>query len=716
MRIERSSETKGPNESKSRSSRLGRSRFGLLGLAGGLALTAAFACTSAGTNEFTTSSSGSGAGSTGSGAGSTGSGASHSGSGGSGGENPFVDSGPMTSPVAIQPTLPTVKVELPLNGQSIQFTCMDVNTQMPVANATWSLDNIALGTISTNGLYTPNGAGAGKVKVTCSSGAYTSSTTLTILIHALDNQGGLTQNQQGVLKGPPGLSDGQWNFLYPYNNTVFPRGILAPEIHLTTGTAPSQNFFVHILAPNYEYEGFFTVSSQQTQIQMSQAAWEALTQAAAGGKVQVEVSKLFNGQKYGPIFETWTLAAGSLHGTVYYNTYDSPLAQNNGAMMRIKGNSPTPEVLAGNCTVCHSVSADGSTAAAANHSGQGGIFDLTGGMVNPPLVWQDSELAAFAAIYPKNGQYFVTNGAPSYSWPPNTPGTSAQWLSALYTKNGMIVPNSGIETFYAMSPVFSPDGTKIAFNDRSPVAQGGWYPGVLAMMDFNVLTQKFSNYQVLATPQPGRQFSWPAFTPDGKYVVYQDGVGEDLATWSGNTGKLMAVNTITKQVTYLANLNGDGYMPQGARDENKNYEPTIAPIASGGYFWVMFTSRRTYGNKLTGSDYETKRLWVSAFNVNAMDGIDASHPAFYISGQELTSGNSRGFWALDPCKADGQSCATGDECCNGYCNPTNDPAVFVCGPPNGMCSDEFEPCVTADDCCNPTLDCIGGKCTQIPPQ
>jgi hypothetical protein len=130
----------------------------------------------------------------------------------------------------------------------------------------------------------------------------------------------------------------------------------------------------------------------------------------------------------------------------------------------------------------------------------------------------------------------------------------------------------------------------------------------------------------------------------------------------------------------------------------------------------MFTSRRTYGNKLTGDEGQTKRLWVSAFDVNAVDGQDPTHPAFYLAGQELNSGNSRGFWALDPCKADGLDCSSGDECCNGFCNPTGDPPMFKCGPPDGQCSDEFEACTTAADCCDAALECIGGKCTAVPPE
>ncbi len=34
-------------------------------------------------------------------------------------------------------------------------------------------------------------------------------------------------------------------------------------------------------------------------------------------------------------------------------------------------------------------------------------------------------------------------------------------------------------------------------------------------------------------------------------------------------------------------------------DTTLNYEPTVLPVVSGGYAWVVFTSRRLYGNQLT---------------------------------------------------------------------------------------------------------------------
>ena len=46
---------------------------------------------------------------------------------------------------------------------------------------------------------------------------------------------------------------------------------------------------------------------------------------------------------------------------------------------------------------------------------------------------------------------------------------------------------------------------------------------------------------------------------------------------------------------------------------------------------------------------------------------DVTHPAFYLDGQEVTAGNMRAFWALDPCLQTGTTCSTGDQCCTGFC-------------------------------------------------
>jgi hypothetical protein len=132
-----------------------------------------------------------------------------------------------------------------------------------------------------------------------------------------------------------------------------------------------------------------------------------------------------------------------------------------------------------------------------------------------------------------------------------------------------------------------------------------------------------------------------------------------------------------------------------------------------------------YGNVAAGDPYSngngsapiTKKLWVAAIDINPTPGKDPSHPAFYLPGQELDAGNLRGFWVVDPCKANGNSCDTGDECCNGFCRQDPDGGALTCTdkPPQG-CAQEFEKCTIDGDCCgNPTLKCINGFCSKSSP-
>ncbi|HLK36904.1 MAG TPA: hypothetical protein VKU41_09155, partial [Polyangiaceae bacterium] len=153
---------------------------------------------------------------------------------------------------------------------------------------------------------------------------------------------------------------------------------------------------------------------------------------------------------------------------------------------------------------------------------------------------------------------------------------------------------------------------------------------------------------------------------------------------------------------------------------------TVNPVAAGGYVWVVFTSRRMYGSEAEippfcsdprGVDLvqnvTPKKLWVAAVDVGAAPGTDASHPAFYLPAQELLAGNSRGFWVLDPCRQDGQSCQSGDQCCNGYCEPAGDGGALTCANtmPTGGCARLNDKCTTAANCCDTTNLCVNGFCT-----
>ena len=89
----------------------------------------------------------------------------------------------------------------------------------------------------------------------------------------------------------------------------------------------------------------------------------------------------------------------------------------------------------------------------------------------------------------------------------------------------------------------------------------------------------------------------------------------------------------------------------------------------------------------------------------------ASHPAFYLDGQATDTGNRFASWALDPCKTDGSTCSSGDQCCGGYCREVDGAPQCLSTPPaDSKCAGEYEKCAKADDCCDKRFACINNFC------
>lgn len=584
-----------------------------------------------------------------------------------------------------------------------------------------------------------------------------------------------------ALKNPVGDGSAQnLTLLYPYDGTVWPRGLLAPLLmwRSTLGDVDAVQIELSTTTGSFSWKGTFAKPEVLAQTgapfvrhPIPQSIWSMATNTA-GGKdlLTVKLTVAKGGQAYGPISRTWTVAPARLSGTIYYGSYGTKLAQNytgavggngmfGGAVLSIHVGDTAPKLTAGangtssQCRVCHSVSADGSRLIAqrGDNTAASSLYDLTpAGAVESPL--------AIGAEYP--GMYH--DGSMALS-------PAAQLLPL--PDNAAPIATTGLTT-YATSlgtPTFAPDGKSISFN---PIAGAGLTnpKQKLVVMTFDPATLTFSDPVVVVdhTGQPAEQRpGWPAFFPDGKSVVYHEQIAAgvdgnnlgDLRTRKGAKAYLAWTSAADALgVTPLNQLNGKdangvSYLPKleqpismsctgdGAQvgnidtdhgdDVNLNYEPTVNPIASGGYAWVVFTSRRLYGNVATippfcsdprGVDLfqniTTKKLWVAAIDLNAAPGADASHPAFYLPAQELLAGNSRGFWVLDPCKPTGDECSAGDECCGGYCQPESDGGPLVCHdtPPDGSCSEPSEKCTTDGDCCDKTNICLNGFCTVKEPE
>ncbi|MEO6572392.1 MAG: hypothetical protein ABIP89_01040, partial [Polyangiaceae bacterium] len=495
---------------------------------------------------------------------------------------------------------------------------------------------------------------------------------------------------------------------YPYDGTVFPRGIAGPPLMWNNGGA-ADAYYVHITSSTFELESFAIVPPPSSYA-FTAGLWQKFVDSTSGAATMT-VARLAGGVASGAATVVakhgWSIAPASMRGTIYY------WSNNVGRVMRIKpGAAAADDFSAGTfgalpasgCTMtCHTVSADGSTLVSGGDT-LGGSYDLlknqvifdNGGDVGSP----QKRAWAMPALSP-NGKYMVQNSAPRVPGPPGA--ADGLWSTA----DGTRIAASGLDGAHLGMPSFAADGTKIAYVDVTT--------GALSSYAFDPTAVKAGASTTLVPQGAGQPIEWPSMAPDAKWIIYHRG---PLDSRVGNADLFLASATTPNAEVRLAKLDGDTYSfaaPAG-RDLSWNYEPTFAPVPSGGYFWVVFTSRRTYGNALVGEKDAVKQLWVAAIDLDPAPGVDPSHPPFLLPGQDTTSLNMRGFWALDPCKGDGMGCASGTECCNGACDGMGADGGLTCKA--GACATEGDRCQVASDCCDAAsgATCINHVCAQPVPK
>ena len=533
-----------------------------------------------------------------------------------------------------------------------------------------------------------------------------------------ENPGAIATATQTELQGK-GTADSAFAWLYPYDKTVFPKGLVSPTLQFGGGASDAE--YVHITSKTLDYKGYFAgAAAGALSLALSQKEWVAVCAAVgAGDAASVQVTKISGGSVTGPISESWPIAQGNIRGTVFYETYGSTVAggRNSVGILTIQPGATQPTAFKTGCgNVCHAASADGSTIVSATALTTSGAWNAQSGAA---LATATNTTFTYMGLFP-DGTFGMS--ATSYGAIYSASATSRLFATA--TGAGIAAAGWDSTITAGGTPSFSPDGKQIAFMHEDKDAH------TIAKADFDATTKTFSNIADLAS-DPSGYVAWPAFTPDGKSVLYQSGSSSTFETDCQNTGDIYMVDVATHTAHRLDVLDGysgsaaASYLP--ATDPGLNFAPTMLAEAAGGYFWAIFTSHRSYGSMLASKansaglgisncfsaagDEANGKLWVAAIDIGTAASTDASHPAFYLDGQELQADNLRGYWVLPACAAIGKGCASGDECCSGFCRGEAGSAPQCVTQPTG-CSNEFEKCTTSSDCCTAGEQCINSRCAQ----
>ncbi len=486
------------------------------------------------------------------------------------------------------------------------------------------------------------------------------------------------------------------SLLYPYDQTVFPRGLLGPTIQWSGGN-DTDIYNLHVESSTFEldYYGAVPNPSRWDFPVLPVDLWLKLTDSVEG-QVSFQLKRWDGATGYASAVNYWTIAPANLAGTIYY------WAVNQGDVLRINPGASAPEVFlqkppGATCLACHSVSHDGTTIVASQHGGYSpwATFNADGS-----VVFASDSASGFQAISP-DGQWVI--------W-----GQSAEQTSLNLSQKNSITPVATLfeGSGWPVHPTWSPDGTKVAYGVRT---DGNWLDfnnSTLWVVDVDVNQPGFFNPKQIVVNDPNRPtVTFPSFSPDSQWIAFERAT---QARTRGAASEVWMVKADGSSPVRLDRANGVGHIPEA--QTSLAYEPTFMPLASGGYQWIVFVSERQYGNILTNQDpaTRTKQLWVVAVDLNAPAGVDPSHPAFWLPGQELNNNNMRGYAALGECKEIGETCEAGYDCCSGFCvEDPETPGVYTCDDEVPMCSPNGSACESAGDCCDEEADCIAGFCTKL---
>ena len=492
--------------------------------------------------------------------------------------------------------------------------------------------------------------------------------------------------------------DPAMTLVYPYDETVFPRGLTGPTIQWN-GAGADDLYYIHVYSDFFDFKAYTKLAKLPARYDFPKLpadVWLKLT-ASTEGQVKFDIQRFDGLKHYLAKTQTWTIAPANLTGAVYY------WEVNNGNVVRLNIGDTGPQAFIEKpqgvgCVACHSVSKDGSRIAAAFHGGYSpwNTIDAATGKV---LYFPDLA-SGFQAISP-NGSHVLWGQSDETGALKLTTYDSKTVLSTLTVPGGKPV-----------HPVWSGDGSKVAFARKT---DGNWLDfnnSELWLADIDLMTNTFSNVtQIVDKAPPLGTTTFPTFAPDSQWIAFNR---LNQARTRAAVTEVWMTNLDGSATVRLDKANGVGIIEPG--QDQTTYEPTFLPVSVGGYYWLIIGSERKYGNTLvdTNPNSRRKQLWVTAIDANIEPGKDPSHPAFWLPGQELNNSNMRGEWALAPCKQIGEGCNAGFDCCGGFCYPPAEGEMPTCNDTPDTCSHLGDSCEVDAACCEGEGSCIGGFCAIMP--
>jgi hypothetical protein len=358
-----------------------------------------------------------------------------------------------------------------------------------------------------------------------------------------------------------------------------------------------------------------------------------------------------------------SVAQDDVAGGLYYWT-----TAGQGAIMRVDfaADAPAakkflgPEIAGNVCVGCHALSRDGSrlvAEAGGQNDGRQLLVDVAHSTLMVPF--GSTPRSIFESWEPSGARYvgvYADAGASDYGLQ-LFDGASAALLGS--------IGGTGSAASPADHPDWSPDGKAIAYVQVgiAGTSQRMWQGAIRMVTTSDGII--WSAPVELVAAQPGKNHYYPAFSPDGALVVYDEstcppGQGADPScdADSDPSATLMVVaRTPGAPPLPLAHANAPG-RSDGGRVALTNSFPKWSPFVFRGstefasrLMWLTFSSTRNYGlrppppSSNPGESARGTLVWMVAIDPDrAATGVDPSYAAFALPFQDVTTSNHIAQW------------------------------------------------------------------------
>ena len=146
---------------------------------------------------------------------------------------------------------------------------------------TWTASDTTLGSVGSDGVFHANGYVGGAVDIALLVGEGQIKVTLTIDVDITENAAMLADADQTALKAG-GATDANFKFLYPFDGTVFPRGLPAPILQFGDGKTVSSTAnaaYLKLTTKHFSYQQF-GLGGTPVRVAIPEAVWKGATLSA----------------------------------------------------------------------------------------------------------------------------------------------------------------------------------------------------------------------------------------------------------------------------------------------------------------------------------------------------------------------------------------------------------------------------------------------------